>query len=61
LQEFQYHHPVYSQDAVIAQGRRKEIYGADRTHYCGAYWYSGFHEDGLRSALDVCKRFGENA
>ncbi len=30
----------------------------DRIHYCGAYWYSGFHEDGVRSALDVCKRFG---
>jgi predicted NAD/FAD-binding protein len=60
LQEFQYDHPVYSQEAVIAQGRRKEICGIDSIHYCGAYWYSGFHEDGVRSALDVCTRFGVN-
>lgn len=60
LQEFRYDHPVYSQAAIDAQGRRGEICGVDRIHYCGAYWYSGFHEDGVRSALDVCKRFGES-
>lgn len=60
LQEFQYDHPVYSQEAINAQNRRKEICGIDRVHYCGAYWYSGFHEDGVSSALDVCERFGES-
>jgi predicted NAD/FAD-binding protein len=58
LQEFRYDHPVYSQEAIIAQGRRREICGIDNVHYCGAYWYSGFHEDGVHSALDVCERFG---
>lgn len=60
LQEFRYDHPVYSQESVKAQSRREEICGKDRIHYCGAYWYSGFHEDGVRSALDVCARFGES-
>jgi uncharacterized protein len=59
LQEFIYDHPVYSTESVAAQNRRKEICGTDRIHYCGAYWYSGFHEDGVHSALDVCERFGE--
>ncbi len=27
--------------------------GQQHTHFCGAYWYNGFHEDGVRSALDV--------
>jgi predicted NAD/FAD-binding protein len=58
LQEFRYDHPIYSQEAVVAQGRRSEICGTDKVHFCGAYWYSGFHEDGVRSALDVCARFG---
>ncbi len=60
LQEFTYHHPVYSLESMTAQGRRDEVCGVDRIHYCGAYWYNGFHEDGVRSALDVCKRFGES-
>ena len=58
LQEFSYAHPVFSNKSMAAQLRRKEICGTDRIHYCGAYWYSGFHEDGVRSALDVCERFG---
>lgn len=58
LQEFSYSHPVFSKESMAAQLRRTEICGTDRIHYCGAYWYSGFHEDGVRSALDVCQRFG---
>lgn len=55
---FSYAHPVYSRASVAAQERREQICGRDRIHYCGAYWYSGFHEDGVRSALDVAARFG---
>lgn len=48
-----YHHPVYTPESVAAQRRRNYINGVNRTWYCGAYWYNGFHEDGVRSALDV--------
>ena len=58
LGEYQYAHPQYSQTMVQAQRRRGEICGVDNLHFCGAYWYNGFHEDGVRSALDVCERFG---
>ena len=58
LQQFSYAHPVYSMNSITAQSRRHEICGKDRIHFCGAYWYNGFHEDGVRSALDVCNRFG---
>lgn len=53
----EYEHPVYSPAAVKAQQRWGEISGRRRTHFCGAYWGYGFHEDGLRSALDVCRSF----
>lgn len=56
--EYQYAHPVYSLKGMEAQQQRREICGIDRIHYCGAYWYNGFHEDGVRSALDVGKKFG---
>ena len=54
-----YHHPVYSAAAFAAQKRRDEISGVNRTSYCGAYWGWGFHEDGVKSALAVCRQFGK--
>jgi predicted NAD/FAD-binding protein len=47
---FSYHHPVFDRAALEAQAERAVISGANRTHYCGAYWGYGFHEDGVRSA-----------
>lgn len=55
-----YHHPVYSTASFNAQRRRDEINGINRTWFCGAYWGYGFHEDGLKSALAVCQRFGRS-
>ena len=51
LGRYTYHHPVYTPAAVAAQRRRGEISGRRRTHYCGAYWRYGFHEDGVVSGL----------
>jgi len=58
IRELRYHHPVYTAAALGAQGRWHEVSGQRRTHYCGAYWGYGFHEDGVVSALRVCERFG---
>jgi predicted NAD/FAD-binding protein len=60
LGTYHYAHPQFSPNMVAAQKRRDEICGKDGLHFCGAYWYNGFHEDGVRSALDVCQRFGES-
>lgn len=57
LREFVYHHPVYTLASINAQQQRSEICGKRRTHFAGAYWYSGFHEDGVRSAVDVAQKF----
>jgi predicted NAD/FAD-binding protein len=53
-----YHHPVYTRDGFAAQARHAEISGQDRTHFCGAYWGYGFHEDGTRSGVRVAEAFG---
>jgi predicted NAD/FAD-binding protein len=52
-------HPVYLPGSVEAQRRHGEISGVRRTHYCGAYWANGFHEDGVKSALAACAWFGK--
>jgi predicted NAD/FAD-binding protein len=51
LHQQEYDHPVYTAAGVAAQARHGEINGANRTHYAGAYWGWGFHEDGVVSAL----------
>ncbi len=57
----QYAHPVYTPAGVAAQSRHREISGRNRTHYCGAYWGWGFHEDGVQSALRVAREIGTRA
>jgi predicted NAD/FAD-binding protein len=54
-----YDHPVFTRAAVAAQRRQREINGAQRTWYCGAYWRNGFHEDGVVSALNALRHFRE--
>jgi len=58
LREFTYHHPIFSSGSIQAQKQRKQICGLNNTHFAGAYWHSGFHEDGVRSAVEVAIRFG---
>jgi len=58
IESFRYAHPVFTMDGVAAQARHQEISGHQRTHYCGAYWFNGFHEDGVNSGLRVAKQFG---
>lgn len=58
LYETRYEHPVFTLDSVNAQKRWSEIDGQNGLHFCGAYWFYGFHEDGVRSALRVCEKFG---
>ena len=59
IARFEYAHPQYSLAAVAAQARQDELQGPLHSYYCGAYWANGFHEDGVLSALNVARHFGE--
>ena len=58
LRRFVYRHPLYTREAMRAQGEWAGVSGVNRTHYCGAYWRYGFHEDGLHSAIRVAGALG---
>jgi len=58
IRRFEYEHPVYSRESVIAQQRQSDL-NCDRTFFCGAYWRNGFHEDGVVSALNAIGHFEE--
>jgi uncharacterized protein len=58
IKRFQYAHPVFTPEGVRARSLVAEISGVRRTHFCGAYWGWGFHEDGVNSGLRVAAAFG---
>jgi predicted NAD/FAD-binding protein len=58
LRRMIYEHPLYTRAAIRAQERWSEISGKNHTHFCGAYWFYGFHEDGVRSGMRVAESLG---
>lgn len=53
-----YAHPVLDQSAIAAQQQFASISGQHHSYFCGAYWFNGFHEDGVTSAIRVCEQLG---
>ena len=58
IKKIDYAHPLFTVEGINAQKKKSQISGHNNTYYCGAYWGNGFHEDGVNSALEVCKAFG---
>ncbi len=58
LAEFDYSHPIFDPAAMDAQKQLWKIQGARNTWFCGAYFGSGFHEDGIQSGLAAAEAVG---
>jgi predicted NAD/FAD-binding protein len=56
LASFDYAHPVFDLAAIRAQADVPALQGQRHTYFCGAWTGYGFHEDGLKSGLDVASR-----
>ena len=57
LKTISYEHPLFTIESVDAKKKIPSINGLNHTYFCGAYCGNGFHEDGVNSALEVCKNF----
>ena len=57
IKKLSYAHPQYSLQSIGAQSNYHLISGMNRTSFAGAYWGNGFHEDGVKSALDAIQQF----
>jgi predicted NAD/FAD-binding protein len=53
---YEFYHPVYNKDAMLASQQLDKIQGFNKTWFCGAYLRYGFHEDGIVSALNILKK-----
>ncbi len=58
LATFETTHPIFDQGAIAAQRALWSLQGRRKTWFCGAYFGSGFHEDGLQSGLAVAEQLG---
>ena len=56
--EWTYHHPQYDEAAVASQQHLPALQGQQHTYFCGSYHGYGFHEDALRSGVEVARLLG---
>ncbi|MFM7168179.1 MAG: NAD(P)/FAD-dependent oxidoreductase [Planctomycetaceae bacterium] len=58
ISRHRFSHPIFTTERAALQQQHSSLIRASRTSFCGAWWGNGFHEDGVRSALAVCRQFG---
>jgi predicted NAD/FAD-binding protein len=58
IRRMTYTHPIYTRQSVSTQSDLPRLNGGNRTHFCGAYFGNGFHEDGLVSAIAAAEDLG---
>ena len=51
-------HPQFTTAGLLAQERWNEL-ARERTFFAGAYWFYGFHEDGVKSGLRAATALAE--
>jgi len=56
IKKIEFTHPIYDTQTMNAQENLSELQGINNTFFCGSYFGYGFHEDGLKSAIDVSNK-----
>ena len=55
FKKIKYEHPLYSDKTFEGQKFIRSIQGKNKTYFVGAHLGYGFHEDGIKSSVDVIK------
>ena len=55
IKKIKYEHPLYSEKTIKGQKLIKSIQGNNKTYFTGAHLGYGFHEDGIKSSLEVVR------
>ena len=56
IKKIEFTHPFYDTKTIKAQIYLSELQGVNNTWFCGSYFGNGFHEDGLKSAIDIANK-----
>ena len=57
LKKIDFTHPYFNKENVKLQKDLHKLQGKKRTWFCGSYFGYGFHEDGLKSSIELFKKF----
>lgn len=55
IKTIEYEHPLFDLNAVKAQAELSKLNQAGPVYFCGSYFKYGFHEDALKSAVELCE------
>ena len=55
IKKIKYEHPLYSKKTIKGQKLIRSIQGNNKTYFTGAHLGYGFHEDGIKSSLEVVR------
>ena len=53
IKKINFTHPYLNHENTLLQKKLHSIQGKKRTWFCGSYFGYGFHEDGLRSSIEL--------
>jgi len=56
LKKVEFTHPFYDIKTIRTQKYLAELQGINNSWFCGSYFGYGFHEDGLKSAINVANK-----
>ena len=59
LKKIDFTHPYFNKENVKLQKDLHKLQGKKRTWFCGSYFGYGFHEDGLKSSIELFKKFND--
>ncbi len=57
IKKIKFNHPSFNLETYKLQNKLKNLQGEKNTWFCGSYFGYGFHEDGLKSSLELIKFF----
>ena len=56
IKKIEFSHPFYNMKTIKTQKYLSELQGVNNSWFCGSYFGYGFHEDGLKSAIDIANK-----
>ena len=57
IKTIEFTHPYFNYENTSIQKELKNLQGKKKTWFCGSYFGYGFHEDGLKSSIDLINNF----